>query len=407
MGEHDDLIYDWNTVEAPPRPDHPITLDDETLRDGLQNPSVKNPSIDEKRRLMRLMDRLGIHTLNVGLPGAGDRHYVDCLELVRTIAEEGLSIRPNTACRTLVSDVEPVRRIMDETGMPVLANCFIGSSPIRQYTEGWTLDTILGHVEKSCSWARDHEVPFALVTDDTTRSKPDDIARLYRLAIDLGAERLVVCDTCGHATPEGTERLIRFVQGLVTESGRDVKIDWHGHRDRGLGEINSLVAALAGADQVHGAALGIGERAGNAAMDLLLVNLRLMGWIDNDLSALAEYSRTAAEVLGIEIPTNYPVVGHDAFLTGTGVHAAAVIKALRKGDAWLADRVYSGVPAGDFGLEQRVGVGPMSGRSNVIFCLDRLGLDASDEELVERVFEAAKRADHLLSDEEVLAAARG
>ena len=351
------------------------------------------------------MDQIGIHTVNVGLPGAGDRHYTDCVELTRTIRDEGLSIDVNVACRTLVSDVEPARRIMDETGRPVLANCFIGSSPIRLHTEGWTLDTILGHIDKSLGWARDHEVPFSLVTEDTTRSDPKDIARLYQHAIDLGAERLVVCDTCGHATPEGTARLVSFVRKLADVSGRDVKVDWHGHRDRGLGEINTMAAALAGADQIHGAALGIGERAGNAAMDLILVNFKLLGWIDNDLSALADYCGTAAAALGVEIPANYPVFGHDAFLTGTGVHAAAVIKAMRKEDTWLADRVYSGVPASDFGLEQRVGVGPMSGRSNVIHCLEKLGFDVTNDGLVDRVFAAAKEAVRLLTDEELLALA--
>ncbi len=401
-----DLIHDWNRGPEEFRPTRPILLDDETLRDGLQNPSVRTPSLDEKKKLVRMMDGLGIHTVNVGLPGAGDIHYRDCLELSRMMRDEGLAIRPNVACRTLVSDVEPVRRIMDEAEVPVLANCFIGSSPIRQYTEGWTLDVILGHVEKSLTWARDHEVPFALVTEDTTRSKPEDIARLYRLAIDLGAERIVVCDTCGHATPEGTRRLIAFVMNVVKESGREVGVDWHGHRDRGLGVANCLAAIEAGAEQVHGAALGIGERAGNAAMDLVLVNLKLLGWISQDLRRLGEYCNTAAEILGVAIPPNYPVFGHDAFLTGTGVHAAAVIKALKKGDAWLADRVYSGVPAGDFGLEQRIGVGPMSGRSNVLFCLERLGLPTDDADLVERILEHAKASPRLLDDADLRALAR-
>ncbi|MFT7620219.1 MAG: 2-isopropylmalate synthase, partial [Planctomycetota bacterium] len=308
-------------------------------------------------------------------------------------------------CRTLIHDVEPVRRIMDETGVPVLANCFIGSSPIRQYTEGWTLDTILGHIDKSLGWAAEHEVPFALVTEDTTRSNPADIEKLYKHAIDLGAERLVVCDTCGHATPEGTFKLVSFVKNIANESGRDVKVDWHGHRDRGLGVINCMAAVEAGADQIHGAALGIGERAGNAAMDLILVNFKLEGWIDNDLTHLDEYDQLAAKILGVEIPPNYPVFGHDAFLTGTGVHAAAVIKALNKNDTWLADRVYSGVPAGDFGREQEIGVGPMSGKSNVLFCLKKLGFDENNETLVDHIFEIAKSSPGLLKLEDVKRAA--
>lgn len=403
---HDDLIFDWNVDGADFRPSRPITFDDETLRDGLQNPSVHNPTISEKIELVRVMDRLGIDTVNVGLPGAGDRHFTDCRDIVKVIRDEKMKINANVACRTLVSDVEPVRRIMDELGMPVLANCFIGSSPIRQYTEGWTIDTILGHVTKSLTWARDHGVPFTLVTEDTTRSKPEDVETLYRRAIDLGAERLVVCDTCGHATPEGTYRLVNFVRKIADSSGRDVKVDWHGHRDRGLDLENCVAAVKAGADQIHGAALGIGERAGNAAMDLILVNFQLLGWIDRDLTALDEYTRLAAKILRLEIPANYPVFGHDAFLTGTGVHAAAVVKALKKNDTWLADRVYSGVPAGDFGRRQLIGIGPMSGKSNVQFWLGRAGYDAENENLVAAVFEAAKKSDHLFTDDEAHAIAR-
>ncbi|MEE9392093.1 MAG: 2-isopropylmalate synthase [Planctomycetota bacterium] len=402
--QHDDLIYDWNLREPAESIPRKVTFDDETLRDGLQNPSVRNPDLDEKRALVRLMDRLGIHTVNVGLPGAGDRHYVDCLALAQQIVDEKLSIVPNVACRTLLNDVEPVRRMMDETGAPVLANCFIGSSPIRQYTEGWTLDKILSYIDTTLRWCADHEVPFALVTEDTTRSKPEDVERLYRHAIELGAERLVVCDTCGHATPEGTYSLIKFVREIADSSGRDVKVDWHGHRDRGLGEANCIAAVRGGADQIHGAALGVGERAGNAAMDLILVNFKLLGWIDNDLTALAEYCDFAAKALNIEIPNNYPVFGHDAFLTGTGVHAAAVIKAMRKNDNWLADRVYSGVPAADFGRKQEIGVGPMSGKSNVLFFLEQRGYDPNNEALVEAVFDCAKKSDHLLSSSELEAA---
>lgn len=403
---HSDLIHDWNLEAGAPALGRKIEFDDETLRDGLQNPSVHNPSLDEKLELVRLMDKLGIDTVNVGLPGAGARHYTDCRDIAKAIRDEKLKIGVNVACRTLLGDVEPVRRIMDEVGIPVLANCFIGSSPIRQYTENWTIESILGHVDKSLSWCRDHQVPFTLVTEDTTRSKPADVARLYDRAIELGADRLVVCDTCGHATPEGTFRLIAFVKDLVEKSGRDVKVDWHGHRDRGLDLINCIAAVRAGADQIHGAALGIGERAGNAAMDLVLVNFKLLGWIDRDLTALEEYTRCAARILQVDIPENYPVFGKDAFLTGTGVHAAAVIKALKKDDDWLADRVYSGVPAGEFGLRQRIGVGPMSGKSNVQFWLERAGYDAADENLVSAVFERAKLSDHLMSDDEVHAFVR-
>jgi 2-isopropylmalate synthase len=242
------------------------------------------------------------------------------------------------------------------------------------------------------------------VTEDTTRAKPEDVRALYSTAIEAGARRICVCDTVGHATPDGVRALIGFVRKLRDELDPTVGIDWHGHRDRGLGLINTIAAIRAGVDRVHATALGVGERAGNTEMDLLLVNLRLLGWIDNDLSALGEYVALAHDAIGVPLATNYPVFGSDAFETGTGVHAAAVIKAFKKGDHWLADRIYSGVPAGMVGLEQVIKVGPMSGKSNVIWFLERRGVEPTDE-AVERVLALAKTTPRLLGEDEVLAAA--
>ena len=402
------LIYDWNTVgDTTDRSDVTITFDDETLRDGLQSPSVRDPSIDEKKAILDCMAEVKIDTANLGLPGAGESHREVILELTRYITENNLGIRPNVACRTMVRDIEPVREVMDKTGASVLACCFIGSSPIRQYAENWTSDILKGHVEKSLTYARDHQIPVMFVTEDSTRAHPDDLRELYQLAIDLGAERLCVCDTCGHATPAGTRAVVSFIKELADAAGRPVGIDWHCHRDRNLDLANCIAAVEAGATQIHGAALGVGERAGNAPMDLLLANFSLLGWIDRDLRSLRKYVRTCSKHLGVPIPHNYPIFGHDAFLTGTGVHAAAVIKAMRKGDAWLADRVYSGVPAASFGESQRISVGYMSGKSNVMYWLETNGYDATDEEVVDRIFAKAKESDRLLTDEELHSIARG
>ncbi len=403
--EEQALIHDWNTVSGRFQPAERITFDDETLRDGLQSPSVTDPPLAAKLEILERMAELSIETANLGLPGAGAAHREDILAMAMHIARAKLPIRPNVACRTVVSDIEPVREMMDKTGLSVLACCFIGSSPIRQYTENWTLATLMGHVEKSLSYAHDHGIPVMFVTEDTTRAHPADLEALYGLAIDLGAERLCICDTCGHATPDGVRNLVSFVRRIVEKKGRKVGLDWHGHRDRNLDLANCMAAVEAGVTEVHGAALGVGERAGNAPMDLLLANFHLLGWIDRDLTKLGAYVRACSKHLKVPIPHNYPIFGHDAFVTGTGVHAAAVIKAMKRGDAWLADRVYSGVPAGDFGESQRVAVGPMSGKSNVIWWLDHHGFDGSDEALVERVFAAAKAADRLLSDEELRLAA--
>jgi isopropylmalate/homocitrate/citramalate synthase len=403
-GRPADLIHDWNDAGTPPRPAYPITFNDETLRDGLQGPSVVDPPIETKKKILHAMDDLGIDTADVGLPGAGPRAVADVAALCREIVSAGLRIRPNCAARTMIRDIEPIVRIASQVGIPIEACLFIGSSAIRRYTEGWTLDTLLRHTEEAVRFAVQEGLEVMYVTEDTMRADPGTIQRLYGTAIECGAKRVCVTDTVGHATPHGTAELIRFVRSVVEATGEPVGIDWHGHRDRGLAIPNTLAAIVAGASRVHGCGLGIGERSGNAPLDLILVNLKLMGWIERDLSRLAEYCRLISEGTGVPIPHNYPVIGSDAFETGTGVHAAAVIKALRMGDLWLADRVYSGVPASDFGFAQRIRIGPMSGRSNVVFWLEQHGMEPT-EEMVTRIFDAAKRSDRLLEDHEVQAIA--
>ena len=396
----EDLIHDWN--EPYTKFDTEVMLDDETLRDGLQSPSVTDPSLDQKIELVHLMDQLGIHTADIGLPGAGARAREHISTLVKEMA--GLKITPNVACRTVIGDIEPVVAMQQESGTKVEVCAFIGSSPIRQFAEGWDFDHMLKLVREATEFCVQHEIPMNFVTEDTTRATPDQIRALFTTAIEAGAQRVVVCDTCGHSTPEGVKNLLRFVKGVIEETGCDVGIDWHGHRDRGLGLVNTLAALEAGATRLHATALGVGERTGNTEMDLLLVNLRLNGVIDNDLSQLGAYCRKAAEAIQMPFPINYPVFGNDAFETGTGVHASAVIKAFRKGDHWLANRVYSGVPADMFGLEQKIRVGPMSGKSNVLWYLEKRGIEATDE-VVQKILDAAKNSSRLLTDEEISKAA--
>lgn len=401
--QHEDLIHDWNTLAAAdldPVPSQ-LMLDDETLRDGLQSPSVIDPPIEAKKRILHLMDGLGIETADIGLPGAGPRAVADVRELCREIVNAKLSIGANCAARTMIRDIEPIVEISQETGMPIETCVFIGSSPIRLYTEGWDEAFLLRQTAEAINFAVAAGLPVMYVTEDTSRAQPETVRKLYGEAVRLGAKRVCVTDTVGHATPSGAAALIRFVRQVVDEAGgKDVGVDWHGHRDRGMGLANSLAAYRAGATRVHGCGLGIGERSGNAEIDLLLVNMKLMGWIDRDLTQLGEYCRAVSEATGVPIASNYPVIGSDAFETATGVHAAAVIKAYQKGDAWLADRVYSGVVAAEFGFRQRIRIGPMSGRSNVIHWLEERGIQATPER-VERVFEAAKRSDRLLEDAEI------
>jgi len=397
-----ELIYDWNTVEPQLRkPDRHIGFDDETLRDGLQSPSVCEPTIEKKIELLHLMNALEIDTVDIGLPGAGGTHAAGVETMAREIADQKLQIRPNCAARTHRNDIIPIAEISQRAGIPIEACTFIGSSPIRFYAEDWTLEKLLQLTEDAVTFAVSEGLPVMFVTEDTTRANPETIRALYTTAIRCGARAVCVCDTVGHATPDGAREVVRFVRGIIDEQGEKVRLDWHGHQDRGLGVINSIAAIEGGADQVHGSALGMGERVGNTPMDQLLVNLKLLGWIKNDLSRLREYCDTAADACRWSIPLNYPVFGRDAFRTATGVHAAAVIKSYRKGDTELADLIYSGVPAGQFGLKQIIEIGPMSGKSNVIFWLENRGVEPS-EELVNRIYDRAKQATAVLSDDELM-----
>jgi 2-isopropylmalate synthase len=405
-----DLIHDWNTVPGTfdwSGVDR-VELDDETLRDGLQNPSVTDPPLADKVRLLHLMDGLGIHTADIGLPGAGPRAVEAVRALTREIVEQKLSIRPNCAARTVLADVRPIAEISQEMGIAIEACTFIGSSPIRQYAEGWTLDRMLSAAEAAVTFAVGEGLPVMMVTEDSVRARPAVLKALYGRAIEWGARRICLADTVGHATPDGTRALVRFViEEIVEPSGEEVGVDWHGHRDRGLALANALAAIQAGATRVHGTALGIGERVGNTEMDLLLVNLRLLGVLDTDLSRLTEYCELAARACGVPLTHSYPVVGRDAFRTGTGVHAAAIVKAEAKGDAWLADRIYSGIPASWVGRAQEIEIGPMSGLSNVKYWLRSRGFAADDEDLCDRLFDAAKATDHTLTEEELEALVRG
>ena len=401
-----ELIYDWNKIHpASLRPVGPVLLNDESLRDGLQSPSVRDPLIEDKIEILHLMEALGINSLDLGLPGAGPRAVEHVEALAREIVGHKMKIRANCAARTHQNDIRPIAEIVQRTGLEIEAAAFLGSSPIRRYTEGWTDDFLLKTTETAVSYAVSLGLQVMYVTEDTSRCDPETIKRLYSTAINCGARAICVCDTAGHATPMGTFALVRFIiEEVVNPSRESIRVDWHGHCDRGLAIANSMAALVAGAVCVHATALGIGERVGNTQMDQMLVNLKLMGirpWADQDLTKLKHYCQVVSKATGVAIPVNYPVLGDDAFRTATGVHAAAVIKAYKKNDIELANTVYSGVPSHVFGLEQIIDVGPMSGKSNVIFWLERHGIPVTDD-FVDRIYKRAKASDHTLSESEIL-----
>ncbi|MCP4446508.1 MAG: 2-isopropylmalate synthase [Myxococcales bacterium] len=402
--QESDLIYDWNSVEKSTTlsPKRKYVFMDETLRDGIQSPSVVDPSIADKIRFVELSSDLGIHHIDIGLPGAGPRAVEDCKILAEVIRDSKLPIKACCAARTHTNDVKPIIDISQEAGIEIEVMAFIGSSPIRAYAENWDLDLMLKRSADAIDLAVSNNLPITYVTEDTTRSKPEVLDTLFRNAIEHGAHRLCLCDTVGHVTPDGVRNLIKFTRNIINGMGRkDIGIDWHGHNDRGLGVVNSIFAIEFGADRIHGTALGLGERVGNAALDQILLNLKLLGELeDHDLSKLLLWCKLASTATHVPIPPQYPLAGSDAFRTATGVHAAAIIKAEKKGDSWLADRIYSGVPADMFGKEQEIEIGHYSGESNVVYWLTSRGFDPKPE-LVKTLLTAAKRGNRVLTNEEI------
>ena len=397
------LIHDWNRAAQGPAALNgrvPL-LDDETLRDGLQSPSVRDPEIAAKRDLLHRLAKLGIHSVDLGMPGAGPNASAAVKALMVEIRDHRLPIHPNVAVRTLEADLIPVAEIQQKVGMPLEVGAFLGSSPVRMDVEGWDTAFLVKTVRDAARFCRLHEIPMMMVTEDTTRANPEVLKAIYRAALEEGAGAICLSDTCGHATPEGTRNLVRFIREDVLQ-GQAIRVDWHGHNDRGLGVANAIAAFEAGADRLHGSILGIGERCGNVALDQLMMNLILMGYWEGDLSDLPALGELVAELCGFEIPANYPVLGRDAFRTGTGVHAAAIVKALNRGDVQLADAVYSAVPASLVGRRQEIEIGPVAGHSNVTYWLEMNGCDVNPE-LVERILTHAKQSHRILTDAEIRA----
>ncbi len=400
----DSLVYDWNETDAASWRARPVQLLDETLRDGLQSPSAQNPSLERKLEGLRLMARLGVTAVNLGLPSISSAARHEVLQMLRLIREERLPLLPVCAGRTLPGDVTPILELAEETGIAIEVSVFVGASPIRWQAEGWDLASVSKLTREAVALGAKAGMPVTFVTEDTTRTPPETLRRLFELAIEHGATRLCLCDTVGAASGGGTRQLVRFARELVNGAGRNVGLDWHGHDDRGLGLANALAAVEAGVDRVHATALGIGERVGNTPLELLVANLAFLAGKEPDAARLRAYSEHFATALGIVIPENHPLLGANAFRTATGVHAAAIVKALGKGAA-LADRVYSSVPVSRFSNGHDIRIGYMSGTSNVVHWLRRHSIEPS-EPLVARILARARSANRVLRDDEVLAVVR-
>ncbi len=386
-----ELIHDWNADGA--RPTRRLELVDETLRDGLQCPSVTDPPIEKKIEILRLMVALGIQNVDIGLPGAGGVVNQHVETLLRVIKDEKLPIRANCAARTVVRDIAPVAEIQQRVGHPLAVSMFIGSSAIRQYAENWTLDKMLQSASEALAFARKEWIPIIFVTEDTTRAHPKTIAALYNLAMDFGAKSLIACDTCGHATPSGVTRLVKYVKGLVAKRRSAARVEWHGHMDRGLGVINSIAAAAAGADRIHGTGLGIGERAGNTPLEEVVMAIHVHGEAMGvhthvDTRGIHPISRKVAERSGIGVAANKAVVGRNAFRHASGIHQDGVVK---------FRETYEVLDPAAVGNERgsEIVLGKLSGRAGFRARAAELGMVLADHELdaaFERFQEIADRS---------------
>jgi 2-isopropylmalate synthase len=286
-----------------------VKVVDETLRDGLQNATGLQPPIERKIDLLHAMERIGVDVVSVGLPAAGLRMAEDGYLLCREIVRAKLPLVPTAAARTVASDVHAIARVAERAGLPIEVYAFIGSSPIRHDVEGWSQEFLVQAITTSTRAAVAAGLPFCLVTEDTTRARPDMLAVLFRAAVDAGASRLCLCDTTGHVTADGVAALIAFVRAELESMGANhVGLDWHGHNDRGLALSNALWAAAAGVQRVHGTGLGVGERVGNTPLELLIDNLALLGARPRVAEAhLAAYCELAARALGLDVPDGHPI----------------------------------------------------------------------------------------------------
>ncbi|HVY45483.1 MAG TPA: 2-isopropylmalate synthase, partial [Minicystis sp.] len=270
--------FDWNTADGTPSPGtvrfgeraRGVKVVDETLRDGLQSVSGYNAPVALKIDLLHAMASVGVDVVSVGLPAAGARNAEDCYLLCREIAGAKLPLVPTGAARTVASDVQGIARASERAGLPIEVYSFIGSSPIRQQVESWDVAFLVACVRAAAKEARAANLPFCLVTEDTTRSHPDVLRELFKAAVDEGASRLCLCDTTGHVTPYGVEELVAFARRELDAMGvTHVELDWHAHNDRGLSVATALWAASNGVERVHGTGLGVGERVGNTSLELL------------------------------------------------------------------------------------------------------------------------------------------
>lgn len=369
---------------------------DTSLRDGLQDAQIRHPSLEEKERLVDILVQVGVEAIDIAIPIARGSHLREAIQLARRIPS---NVTVACLARTDASDIQAAVDLAQGAGRPIETIVFCGASPLRRWVEDWDVTEITEWMAKSVNFASKQGLIPTVATEHTTQTEPEVIKQIYLAGLDNGGQKVCIADTSGAASPISTEKIIRFFRDEVLKSFNDVDIDWHGHNDRGLSVINSLVALSAGAQRVHGTAIGIGERAGNTPLEQMLINLKMARDPKRqDLGAISELATFAAEIFNVPVPPNYPGLGEKVYRTASGIHAAAELKAGQLG--LKGTTPYSAVSPEWVNRETDVVVGPLSGSHNVRFVAERLGIPATNE-FIARALDVAKSANRILTDQDI------
>jgi 2-isopropylmalate synthase len=353
-----------------------IVIFDTTLRDGEQAPGCSMNSL-EKIEVARLLEKLGVDVIEAGFPisSPGDLESVKAIaELIKDSSVAGL-------CRSREKDIDAAREALALAAHPRV-HIFLATSPIHmEYKLKMKPDEVVAQAADAVRYAKKFCGDIEFSAEDASRSEPDFLCRVFAEAIKAGATTLNIPDTVGYAMPAEFGSLVRYVKEH-TPGAEKAKFSVHVHNDLGLAVANSLAAVEAGADQVECTINGIGERAGNASLEEIVMALRVrrdLFQADTRIDATQLYSasRLVSRVTGVKVPPNKAIIGENAFAHEAGIHQHGV----------MANRAtYEIMTPESVGISQnQMVLGKHSGRHAFEDRLKLLGLNV-DAEMLEKVF---------------------
>jgi isopropylmalate/citramalate/homocitrate synthase-like protein len=339
-----------------------IRLFDTTLRDGEQTPGVSFTP-DQKLMLARQLDRLGVDTIEAGTPVSSEGER----KAVTAIAKAGLNAEICALARPVKEDVD--------AALACEVNCvhvFISTSDLHlKYMLKKTREQVLREAVKFVEYAKDHGVTVEFSAMDATRTDLEYLKQIYKATVEAGADRINVPDTVGVITPRGMNYLICQLKPIIK-----VPISVHCHNDLGMAVANSLAAVEAGAEQVHVAVNGLGERAGNASLEEVVMALQTLYGLKLPIRTklLVETSELVERLTGIQVPPNKAIVGENAFAHVSGIHAHGVIE---------FPGTYEPLSPEIVGHHRRLSLGKLTGRHSVERQLGNIGVKPTKTQLIE------------------------